>query len=717
MEAKETIIGKVVSRIYQSDNFSIVEVETQNSDIVTVKGYNLPSDTICYIFFGHFITDKQYGENFVAEYFELYAKSKNDIVKYMAKTIDGIGKKKAEKFYDLYGTNAIEALKDYSKIARVVGNNKTAEKIYESAKVKLKDQELYFLLMKYEIPMSLINKIVTDETKDKILANPFCLGKYDISFPKMNKMAIDLGSDLKSETRISAAIRYYLMDSIASKGNLFSYYDETVSGTLKLLNTGSPEPITSNDVNKVLRALMKTQKIKVEKCNDRLRIYDYQNFREEDEIANRLLKLLSLEKKEYSANDLKPYIQKYEEKYNVELSEKQKLAVITVMNNNCSIITGSAGTGKTTVLKFCINIYRDIFKTDEIALLAPTGRAARRMSEATNWEAKTIHSKLCISKNDGNVNEGIEDDIVFVDEMSMTGTDVMFKLLVNSAPYTKYVFIGDPQQLPSVEAGNVLKDLISSEIIPVVKLDVIYRQMKESLIISNANKIVKGVTDFNTGDDFEFINKTGSVEIQKEVLKVFSSELFERVNNINEVQIITPMREKGYLSAKALNLLIQENINPPTKTFFKVNGYEFRKGDKVICQKNTDEVKNGEIGIITGFIKKDDELKAEIDFYGSKLYFSREDLRELNFALAYAITVHKSQGSEFKTVILPINSENKIMLKRNLLYTAVTRASEKMIIVGSRNHYWDAVRNNVVAPRNTALTARLLKKWRNENGY
>lgn len=197
-------------------------------------------------------------------------------------------------------------------------------------------------------------------------------------------------------------------------------------------------------------------------------------------------------------------------------------------------------------------------------------------------------------------------------------------------------------------------------------------------------------------------------------MDVFCNEFFNRVKDLNEVQIITPMRERGYLSAQSLNLLIQKKINPHSinSPTIKCNGYEFRVRDKVICQKNTDEVKNGEIGIITNILYNDkNKLTAEIDFYGDKLYFDKDKLKELKFVLAYAITVHKSQGSEFKSVILPINNENKIMLKRNLLYTAVTRASEKMIIVGSKNHYWDAVKNNVVEKRNTLLSARLKQKY------
>ena len=717
--SSEYLIGSVAVQIYQGDNnYSIVSVKKKSGEFITAKGYNLPQkDKITYKFVGKYVTDKTYGENFVVDYFELNTETKNDIVKYIAKTIDGIGPKTAENFYAEYGNNTIEALKDYGKILAVVNSHKKAEKIYESAKKNLNDKELYFFLMKYEIPMTVITNVANelDNAKEVIEENPFALKRFGVSFQKLNRMAISIGCDLRSTDRIRAAINSYLVETIANKGHLFSFYDDVLKGSLNLLNANSPVTIYDEEVKKVLRIMKDKGEIMLEKCNGDFVIYDAENYKEESYITQHIYHLVSESEhcKKYTANDLKPYIKKYEKLYNVSLSEKQKLAVLNVMNNFCCVITGSAGTGKTTVLKFCINIYKDLFKTDSIQLLAPTGRAARRMSEATNWDAQTIHSKLKIGK-DGFVNGDVTDDIVFVDEMSMTGNAIFYKLLNNSAEYTKYVFIGDPQQLPSVESGNVLKDLINAEIVPVVKLDVIYRQMKESLIISNANKIVAGISDFKTGDDFVFVNKTGSVEIQKEVIKIFCNELFDRVNNVNEVQIITPMREKGYLSAKSLNLLIQNEINPlrTGEKTLKVNGYDFRVRDKVICQKNTDEVKNGEIGNVLDIYidaENKDELTAEIEFYGERLTFTRDDLKELNFALAYAITVHKAQGSEFKSVILPINLENKVMLKRNLLYTAVTRASEKMIIVGSRNHYWDAVKNNAVAPRNTALASRLKK--------
>lgn len=708
MNEREKIIGSIEHVIYQNENFSIITIELKTGELITLKGYNLPDskDHVSYEFFGKFTEDKKYGRTFKTDYYEIDVRSKNDIIKYLSRNIDGIGVKTAEKFYDMYGSDTLEALKDYGKITAIINSNAKAEKIYRSAKLNLNDRELFFLLMKYEIPISTIRKIADDleNAKEKIEVDPFILSEFHIPFSKLNKMSIELNCDLKADSRVAAGIRYVLNETIASQGHLFSSYDDVVEKTLQILNYNAPDKVSKENINHVLRKMLNERNLSVEKYRGQLRIYDTQNYESEKYICSHLLKLITKEQKKYSANDLKPYIKRYEKKYNIYLSEKQKLAILTVMNNNCSIITGSAGTGKTTVLKFCIHIFRDLFKSNDIALLAPTGRAARRMAEATGYDAKTIHSKLGISK-EGEVTGEIEEDIVFVDEMSMCGNNIFYKLLANSYPHTKYVLIGDPQQLPSVEAGNILKDLIESGIIPVVKLDVIYRQMRESLIISNANKIVKGIADFKTGNDFIFEDVTGSREIQKRVLDIFCSELFENVKNINEIQIITPMKERGYLCAKSLNLAIQEAINPKKENecVLKVNGYEFRALDKVICQKNTDEVKNGEIGNIVAI----NDNEVTIEFYGDELTFSRDDLKELNFALAYAITVHKSQGSEFNTVILPINYENKIMLKRNLLYTAVTRASSKMIIVGSRNHYWDAVRNNVVAPRNTALSAKL----------
>lgn len=720
----DTVVGKIIYEKFRNDDFSIVVVQLAGGDTITVKGYHLPTDNMTYEFSGTITDDKKYGPTLSCDIYNIVARDKNNIVKFIAKNIDGIGKVTANKFYDMYGMDTFDALKDLDKIQKVIKSKRTAEKVFQSASIVFIDKDVLFTLMKYDISNKVINDIVTDEnmniTKDILTNNPFVLNRYKIGFLKLNKMAIDFQCNLKSYERISSCILYFLRDYISLSGHVFIDYGNLIQGAIKLLNKDVPKEnfCTKDDVNSVLHALRHNKELIVEKLKDKsLRIYDAESFTEENGIAETLIKLVKKQPtKHYSTEVIKEYIQKYEKIYNVNLSEKQKLAIKTVMNNNVCVITGSAGTGKTTVLKFCIDVYKELYNSNNICLLAPTGRAARRMSEATKWEAKTIHSKLAID-NEGAVNQEIDEDIVFIDEMSMTGSSLFYKILNNAAPHTKFVFLGDPQQLPSVESGNVLSDIINSGIVPVVKLDVIYRQCLNSLIISNANKIIKGIRDFDTGPDFVFIDKTGSENIQKETVDVLKDELFNGNLDLDNIQIITPMREKGYLSAKQINYACQNLINPlrTGQISFKANGYEFRTYDKIICQKNTDDIKNGDIGFIEAIYREDNTIKADVSFYGGTfdLTLTKENFKELNFALAYAITVHKSQGSEFQVVILPVSNENKIMLKRNLLYTAVTRASDKMMIIGSRIHYWDAVSNNVITPRNTALTGRLQKKFLN----
>lgn len=720
----DTIVGKIIYEKFRNDDFSIVVVQVAGGDTVTVKGYHLPEDNMTYEFSGTITDDKKYGPTLSCDIYNIVARDKNNIVKFIEKNIDGIGKVTANKFYDMYGMDTFDALKDIDKIKKVIKSQKTAEKVFQSASIVFVDKDVLFTLMKYDISNKVINEIVTDEnmniTKEILTNNPFVLNRYKIGFLKLNKMAIDFQCNLKSYERISSCVLYYLRDYISLSGHVFIDYNNLLQGTIKLLNKDVPKEnfCAKEDINSVLHALRHNKELKVEKLKDKsLRIYDAESFTEEDGIAEKLIELVKKQSnKHYSTEVIKKYILKYEKIHNVNLSEKQKLAIKTVMNNNVCVITGSAGTGKTTVLKFCIDVFKELFNSESICLLAPTGRAARRMSEATKWEAKTIHSKLAID-SEGAVNQEIDEDIVFIDEMSMTGSSLFYKILNNSAPHTKFVFLGDPQQLPSVESGNVLSDIINSGVVPVVKLDVIYRQCLNSLIISNANKIIKGIRDFDTGPDFVFVDKTGSENIQKATVNTLQDELFNGNLDLDNIQIITPMREKGYLSAKQINYACQTLINPlrTGQISFKANGYEFRTYDKVICQKNTDDIKNGDIGFIEAIYKEDNTIKADVSFYGGTfdLTLTKENFKELNFALAYAITVHKSQGSEFQVVILPVSNENKIMLKRNLLYTAVTRASDKMMIIGSRIHYWDAVSNNIIAPRNTALTGRLQKKFLN----
>ena len=719
MEDKVIITGKIIFQKYQNENFSILVVrDILTGEQLNVKGYNLPDNNFTYKFEGKITEDEIYGKTLTCEFCEIFTSSRNNMMKYLSKTIDGIEMKTAAKFFDMFGADEVlNAIKNKEKIALIVKNQNTIEKIYNSALTNLVDRELYFLLLKYDIPIRTIPQItdVIPDAKKEIEKNPFCLAKFGIPFSKMNKMAIDFQVKLKSTIRICCAIHYLLKDEICSRGHLYAYFEDAVEETLKILNKGVPNRFLCNtdNVKQVLHKMRDNGSIKVLKVNEQCIIYNASIYEDEMYIAERIVELTKTKPaKQFSKDEIEKYIQKYEKIFDVNLSDEQKLAVLTVMNENVAVITGSAGTGKTTVIKFCIEIFNELFDTEDVALLAPTGRAARRMTEATEHPAFTIHSKLGIGEG-GETSQMIEEQLCIADEMSMTGNGLTVKMLNNALESTRFFFFGDPQQLPSVEAGNILMDLINSEVIPVVKLKVIFRQHNESHIILNANNITAGISDFKTGDDFEFVDKKGSIEIQKSVLDVFCNEFFNRVKDLNEVQIIAPMREKGYLSAKSLNLLIQKSINPNRNNSpsIKCNGYEFRIKDKVICQKNTEEVKNGEIGIITNIFYTDNKLTAEIDFYGERLYFDKDQLKDLKFVLAYAITVHKSQGSEFKSVILPINNENKIMLKRNLLYTAVTRASEKMIIVGSQKHYWDAVKNNVVEKRNTLLSARLKQKY------
>ena len=657
----EKIVGKIVYTKFSNETFSIVVIEKQNGELINAKGYNLPDDKLTYIFIGKTMEEKKYGDTFNIDMFEIYVSSKSDIVKYLSKNISGVGSKTAEKFFDMYGPEEIlNALKDKEKIAKIVKSQKTIDKIYESANFNLVDKEFFFFMQKYEIGTSTISNIAKSlqNPYKEVTKNPFVLCDFNISFNKMNKMSIDLGVKIKSSIRIFCAIRYYLREQIGSRGHLFSYYNDVVTGTLKILNNNISEEnlCSKGNINYVLRKMKENGSIHVQKINGECVIYDSKNYESEESIAKGLVELVKNKpSRQFSTQELKPYIQKYEKILNVNLSEKQKLAIQKIINENVSIITGSAGTGKTTVLKFCIEIFKDIYHTDDILLLAPTGRAARRMAEKTKWNASTIHSRLKIVDTGDSIDyEGIFEKICFVDEMSMTGNFITYTLISNSSAQTRFVFLGDPQQLPSVESGNILSDMIESGVIPVVKLDVIYRQCKESLIISNANKITAGISDFQTGEDFVFVDKTGSIEIQKLVIEKFCEELFDNVGDIMEVQIITPMKERGYLSAKAINLEIQKTIieNNNFRSSIKCNGYEFLVKDKVMCQKNTDVVKNGDIGIITDIYEDPETRKmvAEIDFWGERYTFSKDRLIELKFVLAYAVTVHSMTRSYMKSI-------------------------------------------------------------------
>jgi exodeoxyribonuclease V alpha subunit len=408
-------------------------------------------------------------------------------------------------------------------------------------------------------------------------------------------------------------------------------------------------------------------------------------------------------------------IEEMERRFKIQYAEKQKEAFRIMPLTNFMVITGGPGTGKTTIIKGLIELYKKNFPGSKISLCAPTGRAAKRMEETTGIPASTIHrlleyrpegEGLVCGRNEFNP---INADLIIIDECSMIDTLLFSTFLKAVSPSTTLVMVGDVDQLPSVGAGNVLKDIIDSGKVMVVRLNEIFRQEETSKIVINANKINKGETDLEYGDDFIFIEETDFLMLQETIKKVFRDELYGLNGNINEVQVITPFRKHTSTGVNSLNGVLQEVANPKGtgKNDLRYGGTSFRAHDKVMQYKNNYDkmVFNGDTGLVHRVNTADSSLVIKYDDQDEDVVYTAEELDEIQ--LAYATTIHKSQGCEYHTVIIPLTMEHKKMLQRNLIYTGVTRAKEKVILVGDKKALNYAIKNNRTTMRFSKLKERL----------
>lgn len=641
-----------------------------------------------------------------------------------AETLPGIGPKTALKIFHKYGVDygvfssevLLKKVVPKNKIESIIEQNKK-DNTFESA-------EFIQKLIKTKVFSNRkITKISSVITEKDFYENPFLvMKKIKISYSSLNNFCLSVQKEyphlLALPERLTMGVEKTLSVCL-SCGDCFLYANRFIEKSLEFLNNGvenEENKVSEEKVKEIINNLNKAHKIRAEISTDKkkLRIYNSFYFDCENFVADSIYKRLNKSRPVFTHTQIQSAILKTERKYHLTLADTQKLAIETIINNNIAIITGSAGTGKTTVLKFAIDVFEQLIGGD-IILVAPTGRAARRMTESTAIEASTLHSLLKIGvsdeEDDSDVfvsDEKIEGEAIFVDETSMCDISIIYRLFQHLSENCRVYFLGDVNQLQSVGSGNVLDDLIESYYVPTVKLSLIYRQSQDSNIIYNANNILNGIGKIKTGDDFVVYNISNPEKIAEQCCAIYKQEL-QRLGDILDVQCITPKRVNGILASEQLNKQIQMAINPNygSNSFFFSNGYKFYIGDKIICNKNTETVRNGDIGVVTNVTKN--EIQAIFDT-GEEI-FDAEQAEELNISLAYCITVHKSQGSEFKTVFIPVSEENKAMLKRNLFYTAVTRAKEKMIIVGENKYIKSAIEDNRIYQRKTSLKSRITSKY------
>ena len=565
------------------------------------------------------------------------------------------------------------------------------------------------------------------EAITKIEENPYILIDitYGVDFKKIDKIAMELGISKENPKRIESAIKYSLI--LAShNGNSCVIYENLVQFTSDLLG------INEEQIEEEIINLKAAEGIYLEERDDKEWVYLNNFYVAEKNIADKLI-ALDKTKNIKKVNNFNTELEKAEKKQDIILSEEQKEAVKAVNENNVCVITGGPGTGKTTIIKTIIDIYKT--RKLKVVLCAPTGRAAKRMQEQSGEEATTIHRLLEIRKLDEQEDylsvdypiTPIDADVVIIDEMSMVDMFLMNHILKAIYLGTKLILVGDINQLPSVGPGNVLQDIIESKKITTIELNKIFRQAAKSKIITNAHRVNAGESFIGVEekedkiDDFFYINEISQEKILQDVISLSAGRLkkYGNYDFFKNIQVLTPTK-KGMLGTKELNKQLQNVLNP-NMAIEKAHGDRvFRSGDRVMQVKNNydiywekqikDKIEagsgifNGELGIITKIDEEEKQILVHFDDE-KDAWYDFGNLDELEHS--YSITIHKSQGSEFDVVILAVPQSSPMLLTRNLLYTALTRAKELLIVISSKNIIEFMIQNTDIKKRNTGLKYKL----------
>ncbi|MCJ7856909.1 ATP-dependent RecD-like DNA helicase [Lachnospiraceae bacterium NSJ-143] len=736
MAEDEFLTGTVEDIIYSNseNGYTVFSIENEDDEVVCVGTVPDIHTGESVKLTGSWTMHSTYGLQFQVLYYEkTMPESVEGIEKYLSSgIISGIGKKTAKRIVERFGEASFYVIEEKpERLVEIRGI--TYEKAMRISEMFIQQNELrktMMFLQQFGVTPAYAMRIFKkykDKTVTIVQNNPYKLADdiFGIGFKMADKIAASTGFSPDSPERIKAGVKY-ILNQAAGDGHVYLPSDELISKTSEILG------VEGAVVENVLIELQIDHQIWQDKTDNGSRIYLNIFYYAEVSVAKKLLELYC-DKGTYSNEYYEGLIEKAEEKTGIELADMQKKAVLEALNQGVLVITGGPGTGKTTIINTIITLLEDDGK--KIVLAAPTGRAAKRMTEATGHDAQTIHRILGITyvnddsrhqTFDKNEDDPIDADVIIIDESSMVDILLMSNLLKAIKAGTKLILVGDVDQLPSVGAGNVLKDIIQSGVIEVVRLTEVFRQARESAIIMNAHRINSGqMPVLNEKDkDFFLVRRSNSVEALKTVKELITKRLpaFSGCDPFNDMQVLTPMR-KGQLGVYELNKYLQETLNPPEKgkpeKAFK--NFILRQGDKVMQIKNNYNIEwklyennrqtdaglgvfNGDCGIIEK-IDNDDETITVLFDDGKKVVYDFIQLDEIE--LAYAVTIHKSQGSEYPVVIIPLISGPPMLLSRNLLYTAVTRARTLAVIVGLSDTIRRMVDNNREINRYSTLDLRI----------
>ena len=671
-------------------------------------GYCLPtSDKVRYNMTGKWSKSQKHGIQFEVErYEEVITPTREGIIAYLASgQIRGIGKKTAERIYDTFGQETLQVLdQEPKKLLTVRGiSEKKLRKIVDSYLANRGARDVIAFLAPHGVSPSRAVRLYREygeETMDIVRNHPYRLCELaGIAFRTADKLAMSMGIDPLSPERIDQALLYTLTDA-ETKGHLCLEKHAFLKECLKLLDTaGMTQDMAASRAVRLIQ-------------EDRLVTYGDSVFKAktagiEESLAYEIVRKMRGSVEEYP--DLDDSISGEERVLRFRLAPEQCEAVKMGLTSKLCVITGGPGTGKTSVQRALLDLYKKRFPAARIVCCAPTGKAARRMEQSTGVPPATVHRVLgLIANEDGQYGdpETLDADLVLVDEVSMLDVYLAEKLFRSIPATARLILVGDSDQLPSVGPGAVLKEIIASGRVPVVRLDQVFRQKNGSRIAANAKLIRHGNLSLEYGPDFEFYDST-DMSVSAEIIESLYLQETARCG-IDNVVLLSPYRQKTETGANALNQRLQGKVNPPADgKMDAVHGQRrFRTGDKVMQIKNCEDINNGDVGYITSITGTQTESVVRIDFGDGQIVdYENADLDMLD--LGYACTVHKSQGSEYKSVIINLQCAHSVMLVRPLIYTAITRAKEKVLIVGERRALCTAIRRIDTEQRGTKLAQRI----------
>ena len=726
-------IRGVVERItYQNpeNGYTVLKCAVKSyKELVTVIGSLLDVNVgSVLLIYGNWKVDSRYGRQFAAESWEeTLPATVFGIEKYLGSgLIKGVGPKYAKKIVAQFGIETLEVIEtDISRLQEVDGiGKKRIQMIRDSWERQKEIKNVMLFLQDHGVSTSFAAKIYRqygNESLDKMKENPFQMADdiWGIGFKTADGIAQKLGFAKEAYVRLRSGIMYTL-SNLADEGHVFAYQEQLIAKAAELLEAEESSIVMTLDQMIADKDLIcETVDYKTDQAEMKA-IYLPAFYYAEAGVAGKLKRLAQspatdrlwhalMDARQKTGNEsLSIDVGKIQEKVDMKYDEIQADAIRKAAVSKVMVLTGGPGTGKTTTTQGIIAAYRSFGL--KILLAAPTGRAAKRMTEATGLEAKTIHRLLECKPPEGyqkNEDNPLDGDVLIIDECSMIDMILMNALLKAIPEGMRLILVGDIDQLPSVGAGNVLRDIIDSGVFPVVRLTRIFRQAQSSRIIMNAHAINEGkFPDISNGKntDFFYIEKEDPEEAVQEIVRLVKNNLPRYYKTPwNHIQVLTPM-QKGIVGAANLNLALQEALNPQGDGLRR-GGYLFRTGDKVMQIRNNyeKEIFNGDIGTVESVDLQERTLKVNFDQH--IIEYEASELDEL--VHAYATTIHKAQGSEYPIVVMPVLMNHYVMLQRNLIYTGITRAKKVLVIVGTRKALSYAVRNVTVTKRNTFLKERL----------